>query len=205
MNYIWAGIMAVSLLFGMLNGRMDEITRAVLIGADDGVGLIIALMGGMCLWSGLMSIAEKSGITVYISHAFSPFLRLIFKNLDKNSKAARAICMNMTANLLGLGNAATPLGIEAMKELQKGNPDKNTASDNMVTFVVLNTASLQLIPATVAVLRSKNGAARPFDILPAVWTTTVIVLAVGLITCKLLERFSQRREQQKSCAEGLKT
>ena len=178
--------MAVSILFGIINGRMAEMTNAVLGGADEGVSLVIALLGSMCLWSGLMKIAEKSGITSILSKAFYPIIRIIFKGIDAKSDTAKAICMNMTANLLGLGNAATPFGLKAMKELQKENPVKDTASNNMIMFVVLNTASIQLLPTTVAVLRAKHGSQMPFDILPAIWITSVCALVVGVSVCKIL-------------------
>ena len=183
--------MAVSLAAGLINGRMEAVTSAILGGADQGVSVIVSLLGSMCLWSGLMAVAEQSGLTQIISRFLSPLISLLFRGLDKKSSAARAICLNITANLLGLGNAATPMGLAAMKELQKENPHKDTASNHMITFVVMNTASLQLIPATTAALRSRHGSPQPFDILPAVWIASLSALTAALIADRLL-RFHKR-------------
>ena len=185
LNYIWGGMMLIAVIFGLLTGRMTEVTNALLSGASDGVTLTISLAGAMCLWGGLMEITDKSGITLYVSKALFPLFKLIFKGMDKTSASAKTISMNVAANLLGLGNAATPLGLAAMKELQKENRDKRRASDNMVAFVVLNTASIQLIPTTVAILRAKSGSATPMDIMPAVWITSILSLAAGMVVCKL--------------------
>ena len=126
-------------------------------GAGEAVTLVIALAGAMCLWGGLMRIADCAGLTKKLAKSFSPFLRLLFPSLEPESEAAQAISMNLSANLLGMGNAATPFGIAAMKELAKRSPYPEVATDEMITFVVMNTASVQLIPATVAMLRSAAG------------------------------------------------
>ena len=133
-----------------------------------------------------MRIAEQSKLTDKLSALFRPIMRLLFRDLAANSKAAKAIVMNLTANLLGLGNAATPLGIAAMKELEKISPQKGVASNNMAMLVVLNTASLQLIPTTTAALRLANGSTAPMEILPAVWISSAISVLGGIIMAKLL-------------------
>lgn len=188
MNYIWAGMMILSILFGILNGRMGEVSQAVMEGGSNAIQLMLVLLGAMCLWSGLMRIAEKGGLTSIISRILSPITKWIFRGMDPKSSAGKAISMNMTANLLGLGNAATPLGLHAMKEMQKNNPEKQRATNWMVLFVVLNTASIQLIPTTIAVIRGKYGAQTPMDILPAVWLTSLTGLVVGILVAKLLQR-----------------
>ena len=133
-----------------------------------------------------MRIAEQSKLTDKLSALFRPIMRLLFRDLPANSKAAKAIVMNLTANLLGLGNAATLLGIAAMKELEKISPQKGVASNNMAMLVVLNTASLQLIPTTTAALRLANGSTAPMEILPAVWISSAISVLGGIIMAKLL-------------------
>lgn len=133
-----------------------------------------------------MRIAEESKLTDRLSSLFRPVMRLLFRDLPAGSKAAKAIVMNLTANLLGLGNAATPLGIAAMKELEKISPQKGAASNNMAMLVVLNTASLQLIPTTTAALRLANGSAAPMEILPAVWLSSAVSVLAGIVTAKLL-------------------
>ena len=138
-----------------------------------------------------MKIAEKSGLTSLIAKLLSPITSKLFPDYDKNSKEIKAICMNITANLLGLGNAATPFGIAAMKELNKNNPQKNVATNSMIIFILLNTASIQLVPTTIASMRLKYGSKNPLDIIPAVWLTSFIALSIGFITAKILEKRGQ--------------
>lgn len=161
MNYIWAGMMLLAFLSAAWQGNMQALSNAVMAGASDAVTLCIKLLGALCLWGGLMEIAKASGLTATVSRMLSPLLRLLFPNFKKDDPAMNAVSMNITANLLGLGNAATPLGLEAMRGLQANNPTPEIASDEMVNFVVLNTAALHLIPTTVALLRQEYGAAVP--------------------------------------------
>ena len=196
MKWIFTVIIAVSALFGILNGRIGDVSNAALEGGGTAVTLVITLTGAICLWSGIMKVAEDSGLTGLTARLLSPLTRRLFPGLKKGSKAMHAICMNMTANLLGLGNAATPLGLEAMRCLKEENQNSRTASDHMVTFVVLNTASIQLVPTTISMLRLNHGAANPLDILPAVLFTSVISLAVGLVTSGLLGRIRRRTRNQ---------
>lgn len=181
----------LSILFGLLNGNMDKVNLAAINGCKDAVTLVLTLIGSISLWSGLMEIAEKSGLTNIIAKMLSPLICRIFKGVKKGSKALKLITMNITANMLGLGNAATPLGLSAMEELNKALPDKfkGVASDDMVNFVVINTCSVQLIPTTVAVLRAKYGANKPLDIILPVLIVSIVSLIIGLITSKFLSRF----------------
>lgn len=186
LNYIWAFMIFFSVLCAAATGRMAQLSSAVLSGAGNAVTLVIAMTGMMCAWTGLMKIADGAGITKALSKAFRPIIRLLFPSCEKDGPAVKAMCMNITANLLGLGNAATPLGIAAMKELKKKNPT-STADNSMAMFVVINAASIQLIPTFMATLRSQYGSASPFDILPAVWVTSIAALLAGVATAKLLE------------------
>ena len=186
MTWIFSGMILLSVVLGIANGRIGEVSAAALNESGKAITLVIGLAGVMCLWSGLMNVAEKSGLTQKFSRFFSPVLRLLFRGLDPDSRAAKAISMNVAANLLGLGNAATPLGIAAMRELELLNPTPSVASNYMITFVVLNTASLQLIPTTTAALRLQAGAAAPFDILPSVWVTSICSVISVLVMAKLL-------------------
>lgn len=189
MDYIWGGMILLSLVFGACNGRMQEVSDAVFSGAGQGVEVCIALLGAMCFWSGLMKIADRSGITIFIGRLCRPIIRVLFPTLGKNSPAAGAMSLNFAANILGLGNAATPLGLKAMKCLQAENPRKDVASDNMLMFVVINTASLQIIPTTVATLRVKYGSVNPLDIMPAIWIASIGALLVGVLLAKLLNKW----------------
>ena len=188
MNYIWAGMMLLAFLSAAWQGNMQALSNAVMAGASDAVTLCIKLLGALCLWGGLMEIAKASGLTATVSRMLSPLLRLLFPNFKMN-----AVSMNITANLLGLGNAATPLGLEAMRGLQANNPTPEIASDEMVNFVVLNTAALHLIPTTVALLRQEYGAAVPMDIMPAAWLTSAAALCVGLAMAWLLRVRRRKR------------
>lgn len=188
MNKIFAAMIILSVICGMATGRAAELSDAAINSCVEAVELFIYLIGGMCMWGGLMRIAEKSKLTDKIALAFRPFARLIFKNLDLNGKAFHAICLNVTANMLGLGNAATPLGIEAMKALEREEKTDGTASRSMVVFTVLNTASITLIPTTAASLRSKHGSGAPMEILPCVLITSAAALAVGLTLAIVLDK-----------------
>ena len=186
LNYIWTAMILFSVICAAATGRMSELSASILSGAGSAVTLVISLTGMMCAWTGMMKIAENAGITRLLSRALSPLMRRLFPSCEKDGPAVRAMCMNITANLLGLGNAATPLGIAAMKELKKTSPSQ-TASNAMVTFVVLNTASIQLIPTFMATLRAQYGSVSPFDILPSVWVTSFGAVFAGMVAVKLME------------------
>ncbi len=188
MNYIWSGLILISIICAFITGRISDVSDAIMNGAQDAITLVFSMFGMMCLWTGLMKIADKGGLTHILARFLFPVLKKLFPNYDKNSKPMKAICMNITANILGLGNAATPFGIEAMKEMQKGNKIKDTANNSMIMFVVLNTASLQIIPTLLTILRQKHSSTSPLDVLPAIWTTSIIALIIGVISAKILEK-----------------
>lgn len=187
LGYIWGGILIISFVCSLCTGKMEELSSAALSGAGQAVELSLSLLGVMALWSGLMKIADKGGITAILAKLFSPILRLLFPDYKPKSPALKAICANMAANLLGLGNAATPFGIAAMKELEKENKTPKVANRSMVMFVVLNTASIQLIPTTIAAMRATAGSKQPFDIIIAIWVVSVLSLLAGIIAAKCFE------------------
>lgn len=185
LNGIWAGIMLLALISGGVSGRLEEVNAALLKGGSEAVSLLLTLGGAMCLWSGFLQVADRAGFTRFISRLTAPIMRLLFPGLPPEGEAARAISMNVAANVLGLGNAATPLGLNAMARLQERNPDKTRATRDMIVFVVLNTASVQLLPTTVAALRMEAGSPAPMAILPAVWVTSLgaAFVAVTVARC----------------------
>ena len=187
MNYIWAAIMIISIVVSFFTGKFDAVSLAAIEGAGEGVKLVLELCGVMCFWTGIMEIAEKGGIVSALSRVLSPVTRLLFPKIPQKSRAMRAIVMNMTANILGMSNAATPLGLTAMHELQALSGG-TVASDEMCTFVVINTASIQLIPATLIALRASAGSAAPTEIMVPVWITSAAALTVGVTAAKIFEK-----------------
>ena len=193
MNVIFAGIILFSFVFAALTGRMPQLSEAAMGQAGEAVTLVLSLTGMLCLWSGLMKIAQASGLTELLSRLLSPVTKRLFKGLRPNGEAVNAITMNLIANFLGLGNAATPLGIRAMCEMAKEQRADGAATNDMAMFVVVNTASIQLIPATTAMLRMQAGSAAPLDILPATWIASVGSVAVGIVMAGLLAPLWRKR------------
>ena len=190
MNVIFAGIILFSFVFAALTGRMPQLSEAAMGQAGEAVTLVLSLTGMLCLWSGLMKIAQESGLTELLSRLLSPVTKRLFKGLRPNGEAVNAITMNLIANFLGLGNAATPLGIRAMCEMAKEQRADGAATNDMAMFVVVNTASIQLIPTTTAMLRMQAGSAAPLDILPATWIASV---GVGIVMAGLLAPLWRKR------------
>lgn len=188
MNYIWGGMMVLSLIVSVFTGRVEQTAAAAVSGAGEAVNLTVSLLGIMCLWTGLSKIGEEAGLIRLIAKALKPPLRFLFPRLDPNSKAFGSVVMNIMANLLGMGNAATPLGIKAVSHLDELNPRKGTATDEMCALVVLNTASLQLIPTTLISLRQSYGAASPGDVILPIWICEICALTVGIILTKILSK-----------------
>ena len=187
MAWIFSAMIVISVVFGVMNGTMDAVSDAALNGANDAVTLCISLLGVICLWSGVLEIMDRSGLSKKLAALFRPILRKIFPDAANDDATLSAISANISANLLGIGNAATPLGIQAAKRMAQGCNGR--ASDSLCRFIVLNTASIQLIPATLAGVRAACGAPNPFDILPAVWFSSVLSVAAGLIAARILQVF----------------
>lgn len=192
LNTVWSFIVVLSIICSICLGNSTGLSSAFINSAASAVELIITLAGVICLWSGIMRIASKSGLTELFAKIFSPILRPLFPHLDRNGEAFKYITMNLTANLLGLGNTATPLGLKAMAELQKQNGGRDTAGDEMVIFVVMNTASMQLLPTMLGSLRQSYGSNAPFEIIVPVWLSSGCALAVALIFALSGNKFSKR-------------
>lgn len=176
MSWIWTGFLSVSLLCALLTGSGSALASAAVQGAQAGVELAISLAGSLCLWTGVGKLMEATGITDRLSRLLQPVLHRVFPSSKQDSALAGNLSGNICANFLGLGNAATPMGIRAAKGLKQGN----SATDELCRLIVLNTASIQLIPANVAAVRSSLGCASPFDILPAVWITSLFSAGLGV-------------------------
>ncbi|MDF2504589.1 nucleoside recognition domain-containing protein [Clostridium sp.] len=188
-NYIWFIIIVFGIIFGLITGRGEIVSKAIVGSTTSTVQLSIELLGLMCLWCGIMRIAEKSGLTDKLAKVLRPILRIIFKDSSKNDKVMGPMIMNLTSNMMGLSNAATPFGVETMNEMEKMNSIKGTATNDMARFLVLNAACIQFIPTSVISIRAACGSQNPgIIILPAI-IATAIAATMGMIYCSILERY----------------
>lgn len=181
----------ISVFFAVFSGNTENIGTAVMDGAERAITLSISLCGMMCLWSGIMNVLEKANITQKLSRIFHPFIRFAFPDVAKTSVGEKEICSSICANMLGIGNAATPLGIKAMQKMQKIYPDK--AGNDMITFAVMNTAPLSLIPQTLITLRNAAGSQNPFLIIVPVWICSFASFMFSVFISRALALFSNRR------------
>ncbi len=176
----------VSVLCGLATGRGPAVAAAAVEGTSAAVQLSLSIAGMLCLWTGVMEVMRQSGLADKLSRLLRPILRRLFPQVARDREAMDSISANVSANLLGLGSAATPLGLEAARRLAQASP--GVASDSLCMLVVCNTASIQLIPTTVASVRAAEGCAAPFDILPAVWLASALSVGVGILACKIFAR-----------------
>ena len=179
MSWIWAGMAACAVIVGAINGNLAAVSTAALEGAGRAIELCLTMAGAMCLWSGVMEVMKRCELDKVLAKGFRPVLRLVLPHASRDTETLAALSGNVSANLLGLGNAATPLGIRAAQRMAQGL--NGTASDELCRLVVLNTASIQLLPTTVAALRMSCGCTAPFDILPCVWISSVCSVSAGLL------------------------
>lgn len=186
MSLIWTGMVAISLIAAAVLGNMGALSASVIQGAQSGVTLALSMAGSICLWTGVGKLMEKAGLTAILSKILRPLLGRIFPSIRKDPELEGYLSANVCANFLGLGNAATPMGIQAAQRMARGQ--KGVASNELCKLVVLNTASIQLIPANVAAVRAGLGCAAPFDILPAVWLTSLCSAGLGITAAWLLGR-----------------
>lgn len=186
LSHIWFCLILASILCAACTGRLPQLSSAVMDGAQSAVELSLSLLGSMCLWLGFLRIAEESGLSARLARVLSPVIDRLFPEYRNDREIQGKICLNLSANLLGLGNAATPLGLAAMQAMQSRNPSP-LPTNGMVLFVVINTASLQLLPINAAALRAAAGSSAPFAFLPQVWLTSLGSLAVCVLACKAME------------------
>lgn len=198
MSLLWVGMVIISLLCGLATGNGEAVGSAAVTGAAQGVELCLSMAGLLCLWTGVMEVMRRCGLADKLSRLLRPLLRRLFPAFSGESREDKevmdAVSANISANLLGLGNAATPLGLEASRLMARRTP--GIASDALCMFVVCNTASIQLIPTTVAGLRSAAGCTTPFDILPAVWLASTLSILSGVTAVTLFSRLSSHRQKR---------
>lgn len=186
MSWIWTGMVAISLIAAMLLGNGTVLSAAIPKGAQAGITLAVSMAGSICLWTGVGKLMEAAGLTGKLAKLLRPLLGRLFPSVKTDAVLENYLSTNICANFLGLGNAATPMGIQAAQRLARGK--NGIASDELCKLIVLNTASIQLIPANVAAVRSSLGCASPFDILPAVWLTSLCSAGLGVTAAWLMGR-----------------
>lgn len=194
MNYIFFFLIAISIVAGICNNSLNSVCAAMLDGANTAVKIALSLIGIMAFWLGIMRVAEKAGLVKLISKIIYPLVKPLFKDLDKSSEAIGDITMSLSANALGLTNAATPIGLKVMKELQEENSKKDTATDSMCMFLGMNTAGFQIIPATVIAILAGLGCNNPTKIILPTLIVTTIAFIVAIVTALVLKKIWQRRE-----------
>ncbi len=185
LNKIWPIFIIISYIYAIFNGNVEQINNSVFNSTSNAVELSITFLGTICLWNGIMKIAQNTTIISKLTKKLRPIINFLFPEMKKNEKAKEEISMNIIANILGLGNAATPLGLKAMKTMQEENPKKDTISNSMAMFIVLNTASLQLIPTTVIAIRASLNSQNPTQIILPVWGATIAAAIAGITATKI--------------------
>ena len=190
-NIIWASLIFIAIIYSFFTGNIETINNGILTHATSGMNLILEMMPLIVLWTGIMKIAENSGLLEIFSRVLNPLLSKLFPSLNKEHKALGYIASNIAANMLGLGSAATPFGLKAMEELQKDNPKKDTATEAMITFLVLNTGGVTLIPTTVIALRMMYGSSNPTEII----ITSILATTVSSFSGLMLDYMIRRKNR----------
>lgn len=186
LNTIWPLFLIISFVYAIIVGRVEEVNNAIFTSTKDAVELTLNLLGTMCLWNGIMQIASNTSIVSKLTKLLTPVIKKLFPEIKEKEKIYKEITMNIIANIMGLGNAATPLGLKAMKSMQRENKDKRKLSNSMAIFIVLNTASIQLIPTTVIGIRSSLNSNNPSQMIIPVWIATVLAASAAIISSKIL-------------------
>ena len=193
LNAIWPVLIIVSLIYGIYTGNLRNLNEAIFNSSKDAVNLTMTLIGTMCLWSGLIEIASKTKIVDRLKKLLNPLINFLFPDSKNNPELKQTISMNIVANMLGLGNASTPLGLKAIDTMQKHNLNKDELSDDMVTLIILNTLSIQIIPTTIIAIRMSLGSKSPTKIIFAVWISTMCALIMGIFLTKLCIKIERKR------------
>ena len=186
LNILWPVFIILSFIYALIFGKINEVNNGIFESLSNAVELSITFLGTMCMWTGIMEIVKKTSLIDKLSRVLKPLINFLFPELKGNEVAKQEISMNMVANILGLGNAATPLGIKAMNTMQKENYKKDTLSNSMMMFIVINTASIQLIPTNVIAIRSSLNSQNPTEIILPVWIATIVAAIVGIFFTKIL-------------------
>ena len=194
LNIVWPIFIIISFSYAIFSGNLENLNSSIFQSTEDAIDLTLSLLGTICLWNGIMQIASKTTIIDKLTKILHPIIRILFPDLKNNPKIQQEVSMNMIANILGLGNAATPLGLKAMKSMQKENNKKDTLSDSMMMFIVINTASIQIIPTTVIAIRNSLGSENPTSIVFPVWIVTICAAMARNTSNKVINKSYQKGE-----------
>jgi spore maturation protein A len=197
-NLLWAGIIVIAIVIAGINGKVNTITPIIFSSAENAVNISLSMISIMAFWLGIMKIIEKSGFIHLVIFFLKPLAYWLFPGIPRNHRAMNSMLMNMSANLLGMGNAATPFGIKAMEQMQQLNPDRDTATDNMCTFLAINTSSLTLIPTTVIAIRAATGAQNPTDIVGTTIIASLCSITVAILADRLFRYYFGKKNQRLS-------
>ena len=195
LNLVWPIFIIISFSYAIFSGNLQNLNSSIFDSVESAVNLSITMLGTMCLWSGIIHVAANTNIMKIMTKMLKPIIKFLFPEIRENKKAQNEISMNMVANILGLGNAATPLGLKAMETLQEENKNKQELSNSMIMLIVINTASIQIIPTTIIAIRSSLGAENPTSIIVPVWIATICAAIAGITVTKLLIKYSNKREK----------
>lgn len=196
LNKLWPAFIIISYIYAIFTGNVENINNSIFESTSSAVELTITFLGTICLWNGIMKIATTTTLIEKLTKILSPIINFLFPKTKNNKKVQKEISMNMIANILGLGNAATPLGLKAMKTMQEENPQKDTLTDTMAMFIIINTASIQLIPTTVIAIRTSLGSSNPTQIIMPVWVATICAATAGITAAKILARKGRRKTKK---------
>lgn len=193
LNIVWPIFIIISFSYAIFFGNLNSLNSEIFKSTEDAIKLSINLLGTICLWNGIMQVASRTSVIDKLTNFLKPIIRFLFPELKKKNKIQKEISMNMVANILGLGNAATPLGLKAMKSMQEENKEKDTLTDSMAMFIVINTASIQIIPTTVIAIRNSLGSENPTSIVFPVWIATICAAIAGITVVKILIKITKKR------------
>ena len=195
LNLVWPIFIIISFSYAIFSGNLQNLNSTIFDSVESAVNLSITMLGTMCLWSGIINVAVNTSIMKFMNKLLKPIIKFLFPEIKQNEKAQNEILMNIVANILGLGNAATPLGLKAMETLQEENKNKQELSNSMIMLIVMNTASIQIIPTTIIAIRSSLGSENPTSIIVPVWIATICAAIAGVTVSKLFIKYSNNKRE----------
>lgn len=195
LNLVWPIFLIISFIYAIFSGNLENLNSNIFQSIDSAINLTLTMLGTICLWNGIINIAQNTSIINKLTKILNPIINFLFPEIKNNKKVKKEISMNMVANILGLGNAATPLGLKAMKSMQEENPKKEILSDLMAMFIIINTASIQIIPTTVIAIRSSMGSSNPTAIVVPIWIASVITATAGIVITKIFIKLDKKEKK----------